>query len=222
MGIEMVRTGFTAAEHGFKFLNSFSFPNSVSLSSITRKNVLLDDLVIGLCGGMCFAALDYFRAHNPNNPLPTETQVDALPAKLRLYLLARQLDSLAGGGVIKVLTWTARSDASLAMSVAGWEIPKLRHQLSRVGPAVLALIRVREISKLMQNHQVVATGYDFNQDTKDMVVYLYDPNWPGEMPSLKMNLTKPSTGIALTQSTGEELRGFFVIGYGAKKPPKIT
>jgi len=73
-----------------------------------------------------------------------------------------------------------RKDDSLAMSVAGWEVPKLRQQLSQVGPAVLALIRVREISKLMWNHQVLATGYDFNQETKDMVVYLYEPNYPGK------------------------------------------
>ena len=222
MGIEMVRTGFTAAEHGFKFLNSFAFAESVSLNSISRQNVFLNDLVIGLCGGMCFAALDYFNAHIPDNPIPTETQVNAIPARLRQYLLGRQLDSLAHGGVLKVLSWTTRKDDSLAMSVAGWEVPKLRRQLSHVGPAVLALIRVRKISQLMWNHQVLATGYDFNEDTKDMVVYLYDPNWPRKMPTLKLNVAKPSTGIALTQSTGEDLRGFFVIGYGAKKPPKLN
>jgi len=54
----------------------------VSLSSITRQKVWLDDLVIGLCGGMCFAALDYFNAHNA---VPTEALVDAIPAKLRQY-----------------------------------------------------------------------------------------------------------------------------------------
>jgi hypothetical protein len=36
----------------------------------------------------------------------------------------------------------------------------------------------------------------------------YDPNHPGETPTLTMNLTKPSVGIALAQSTGEALRGF--------------
>jgi len=219
VGMEMVRTGFTATEHGFKFVNSFGFPDSVSLSAITRRPVVLDDLVVGLCGGMSFAALDYYKG---NKPIPTVDTVSTIPSRLLLYLLARQLDSLAQGTVIKVLAWTLRRDDSLAMSVAGWEAPKLRKQLSQVGPAVLALIRVGGVTQLMQNHQVVATGYDFDEETKQMVVYLYDPNYPGEMPFLEMNLTKPSTGIALKQSSGEALRGFFVLGYGRKTPPNVS
>jgi hypothetical protein len=219
MGMEMVRTGFTAAEHGFKFWNSFEFSASLSLKPITRRPVVLGKVVLGLCGGMCFAALDYFHAHKP---IPTVANVDDIPPELRNYLVDRQLDSLARGGVIKVLDWTAREDNSLALSVARWEAPKLRDQLDTVEPAVLALIRVGGITHLMDNHQVVATGYDFDDETNQMVVYLYDPNHPGETPTLAMNLAEPSAGIALAQSTDEPVRGFFVIGYGPQTPPNIT
>jgi hypothetical protein len=219
MTLHTVRTGFTAAEHGFKFLNSFEFSASLSLKPVTRRPVILGKLVLGLCGGMCFAALDYLHAHKP---IPTVANVDDIPPELLKYLVDRQLNSLARGGVIKVLNWTARTDNSLAVSVAGWEAPKLRKQLDAVEPAALALIRVGGIAHLMENHQVVATGYDYDDETKEMVVYLYDPNHPGETPTLTMNLTKPSTGIALAQSTDEPVRGFFVIGYGPQTPPNIT
>jgi hypothetical protein len=217
--MHMVRTGFTATERGFRFWNSFEFSASLSLKPITRRPVVLGSVVLGLCGGMCFAALDYF--HAPRD-IPSVGTVDDVPPELLKYLVDRQLDSLAHGGVIKVLDWTARADNSLALSVAGWEAPKLRKQLDTVEPAVLALIREGGITHLMENHQVVATGYDFNDGTNEMVVYLYDPNYPGETPTLTMNLTKPSAGIALAQSTGEPVRGFFVIGYGPMTPPNIT
>jgi hypothetical protein len=220
MTLHTVRTGFTAAEHGFKFWNSFEFSASLSLKPITRRPVDLGTVVLGLCGGMCFAALDYFHAHKP---IPAVADPKAIKTELRNYLVDRQLDSLARGAVVKVLDWTAREDSSLAVSVSGWEAPKLRKQLDdTVEPAVLALIRVGGVTHLMENHQVVATGYDFDDVTNEMVVYLYDPNWPGDTPKLRMTLTKPSAGIALVQSTDEPVRGFFVIGYGRQTPPNIT
>jgi hypothetical protein len=219
MTMRMVRTGFTAAEHGFKFLNYFEFSASLGLQPITRRPVVLGKVVLGLCGGMSFAALDYFHAHKP---VSTVANVDDIPPELRRYLVDRQFDSLARGGVIKVLDWAERADNSLALSVAGWEAPKLRQRLDTVEPAALALIRVGGITHLMENHQVVGTGYDFDDETNRMVVYLYDPNHPGETPTLTMNLTKPSAGIALAQSTDEPVRGFFLMGYAPQAPPDVA
>ena len=217
MTLYTVRTGFTAAEHGFKFENRFEFSASLSLKPISRSPVVLGKVVLGLCGGMCFAALDYFHAHKP---IPTVASPEAITTELRNYLVERQLDSLAHGSVLKVLKWThEREDNDLAVSVAGWEARKLR---DTVEPAVLALIRADSLSHVIDNHQVVATGYDFNDVTNEMVIFLYDPNWPGSTPTLKMDLTKPSAGIALAQSTTEPVRGFFVIGYGRQTPPNIT
>ena len=219
MGMHMVRTGFTAAEHGFKFINRFEFSASLSLKPVTRRPVLLGKVVLGLCGGMCFAALDYFHRHKP---IPAFADVDTIPARLRQYLVDRQLNSLAHGAVIKVLDWAGRKNNSLALSVAGWEAPKLRERLDTVEPVVLALIRAEGIAHVTDNHQVVATGYDYDDATKRMVVYLYDPNWPEEPHSLTMDLTKPSTGIALAQSTDEPVRGFFMMSYEKQEPPDLA
>jgi len=216
--METVRTGFSAAVQGFRFANSFSLSDAVIPRSLRRKPpfLALNDIVFGLCGGMCFAALDYF--HQPK-PIPGFTSVDELTLELLDYLGRRQWDSLRGGALAKVLTWTLRQDSSLARSVAGWEIPKLRRSLSDGTPSVLALIRVGGIAEVMNNHQVLATGYDFDPDTQQMTLRLYDPNYPGEEPTLTMNLAQPSQGIRLAESTGEALRGFFVIEYAHATPP---
>ena len=216
--METVRTGFSAAVHGFRFANSFSLSDAVIPRSLRRKPpfLALNDVVFGLCGGMCFAALDYF--HQPN-PIPGFTSVDELSLELLDYLWRRQWDGLRGGALAKVFTWTLRQDNSLARSVAGWEIPKLRRSLSDGAPSVLALIRVGGIAEVMNNHQVLATGYDFDAETQQMTLQLYDPNYPGEEPTLTMNLAQPSQGILLAESTGEALRGFFVIEYGRATPP---
>jgi hypothetical protein len=67
-------------------------------------------------------------------------------------------------------------------------------------------------------NKVTAVGYDFDADTKAMAIYLYDPNHPGEEPTLTLNLANPASGHNLSQSTGEPLRGFFVINYQPQAP----
>jgi hypothetical protein len=219
--MESVRTGFAAATHGFRFANSFSLTDTVVPRSLRRKApfLSLQDIVIGLCGGMCFAALDYF--YQPR-PIPGAASVDQLSLELVDYLWRRQWDSLRGGALAKVLTWTLRQDSSLARSIAGWEIPKLRTNLRDGAPCVLALIRVGGIAEVMGNHQVLATGYDFVPETQQMTLRLYDPNFPGEEPAVSMNLSQPPEGIRLAESTGETLRGFFVIDYARATPPLIV
>jgi len=110
-------------------------------------------------------------------------------------------------------------DNTVARTVNQWEIPKLRKQIDLSRPVVLALIRTKGITDPTKNHQVVAIGYDYEPTTKDMMVYLYDPNHPGEQPTLSMNLSKPSQGIGLSQSSGEPIRGFFFIDYEPQTPP---
>ena len=71
------------------------------------------------------------------------------------------------------------------------------------------------------NHQVLAVGYEEDIITKRTTLFLYDPNHPGQTPSITMDLSKPGTGIKIQQDTGESLRGFFVIDYERQDPPKF-
>jgi len=216
--MKTVNTRFNAAERGFRFVNSFTIPDTLRLTSLRRKSppVILEDVVYGLCGGMVFAALDYFQR---DKPIPTFEAVRDLTPELFQYLWARQRASLKYPVLKDVLAWTLRDDASLASSVAGHQVSKLWARLDAGEPAPLVLIRVGGISQLMQNHQVLATGYDYAAETERLAIRLYDPNYPGKTPTLTLNLASPRDGIKLAESTGDTLRGFFVIGYEPKTPP---
>lgn len=210
------KSAFLSREHGFKFVNSFPFPFSASFKLPLVGQVDLGEIIYGLCGGMCFAALDYFYA---GRKMPEYKGVDQINSRYLLYLWNRQLDSFGLLTVPTVLEWMLRDDMDVALRTARYEVPKLRRSLDQGKPVVLALIRSKIGSSATQNHQVLVTGYDFDEGTRQMVIHLYDPNHPGLSPTLTLNLTKPSQGIDIKQSTGEALRGFFVIRYKQESPP---
>ena len=204
-----VSTSFSSQIHGFRFTNRFE--NNFNYQFPLIGDVDLGSLVIGLCGGMCFAALDYFRA---GRPIPQQRNVPAAGSKLRKYLEGRQVHSLLPPrGVLKVLSWMVRSDRSIGGFTARTEFRMLRTRINRGDPAVLALIRADERGDATKNHQVVATAYDFNQSTRRLTIDLYDPNRPRQSPALELDLRIPGRGGWIRQSTGEPLRGFFVIDY---------
>ncbi len=211
----LVKTNFNSQTHGFHFVNSFEFSSEIDLPF--GKTIDLGDVVYGLCGGMCFSALDYFHA---GKLIPTITEVDDIDTKYKLYLWDRQLDSLRLPVVPKVIEWMLRNDNDVGRRTSRYEVPKLRRRLDKGTPAVLALIRVRVGESATQNHQVLATGYEFDQVTRHMTVHLYDPNHPGKKPRITMELARPSQGINPKQSTGEPLRGFFIIKYRRQRLPK--
>jgi hypothetical protein len=209
-------TAFSAPEHGFRFINRFelSFPSTIPLPIFGEVD--LKKIVYGLCGGMCFGALDYFYAQRP---VPSYYQPQELPFNYELYLWDRQIDSMLPLTIPAVIEWMIRSDQDVAARCTRFEVPKLRRSLDRGKPAVLALIRARHGERPTENHQVLATGYDFDDATKQLKIYLYEPNHPGLTPTLDLNLSRPSGGLQISQSTGEPLRGFFVVQYAAQEPP---
>ncbi len=212
-----VKSPFDPRINGFKFINYFQLPSSIGLniSFVHITSVSLPNLVYGLCGGMCFSALDYFYA---GKGIPGDGNIPASGSPIYNYLLSRQLTSLDHGTIEKVIFWMLSSDEDLAERMVGGEIPALRASLDGGSPAVLVLIRARGLTDPSHNHQVTAIGYDFDPASKAMTIYLYDPNHPGEEPSLTLNLANPATSLGLVQSTGEPLRGFFVNNYQAKVP----
>jgi murein DD-endopeptidase MepM/ murein hydrolase activator NlpD len=159
---------------------------------------------------MCFSALDYFYAQEQ---LPEVSRVDELDTKLFTYLVDRQVDSLSIPVLLRVIRWMVSDDRYIGLRMTRYELPKLRRRLDKGDPSVLALIRVKGLGDPTQNHQVLATGYEYDPQTRRMLVDLYDPNHPGKEPTLTMDLNRPSAGIRISQSTGESLRGFFLINY---------
>lgn len=207
------KTSFNNLNNGFRFINRFELPNvlDVRLSFLKLKNI-----VYGLCGGMSFAAIDYFKL---GRPIPEFNEPEEINVKLFHFLWNRQLDSLGGGTMRKLVTYMLRSDTSLGKAVVTEEVPRLRTIIDQGTPAVLALVRVKGLKDPTHNHQVLATGYEYEPETQQMTLTLYDPNHPRLEPKITFSMADPSKGINITQSTREPLRGFFVIDYWTEDPP---
>jgi hypothetical protein len=219
--MESVKTTFQPKLHGLPFVNYFEFPDffQLKLPLIPSSLTSLDNLVYGLCGGMCFAALDYFYAQiSP----PQYAKTQDIPWPYFLFFWQRQINSLNKPVVPKLIEWMLSDDITLAKKMNRWEITKIQNRLKTGEPAALLLVRVKGITDPTKNHQVLAIGYEYEPLTKDLKIFLYDPNYPGEQPELTMNLTNPSQGIALQHSKGDGLRGFFFVDYQKQKPPLIT
>ena len=207
------KTSFDITKNSFQFINRFELPKilDVRLSFLKLKNI-----VYGLCGGMSFAAIDYFKL---GRLVPEYNEPEEINVRLFYYLWNRQLDSLGGATMRKLVMCMLRSDPSLGKAVITEEVPKLRSLIDQGTPAVLALVRVKGLNDPTRNHQVLATGYEFDPDAQQMTLTLYDPNHPRMAPTITFNMQDPSKGIDIKQSTRESLRGFFVIDYTSETPP---
>jgi len=210
-----VRTPFVAEEHGFRFVNRFDFSFRFRLPF--TGPVDLGHVVYGLCGGMCFAALDYFHA---GRTILNHTRREDLSPRYLRYLWDRQLDSLNLPVIPRVMEWMLLEDAVIGELTAYREIPRVCGRLHQGLPTVVALIRVQGLEGPTKNHQVLATGYDLDVAAQHFTLHVYDPNHPSQSPTLIFNLSQPWCGLHPTQSTGEPLRGFFVIAYAPSSPPQ--
>jgi murein DD-endopeptidase MepM/ murein hydrolase activator NlpD/uncharacterized protein YgiM (DUF1202 family) len=207
-------TSFLSQIHGFSFHNVFNLNLPVKFKLPFGGEINLNDVTLGLCGGMCFTALDYFLSGLPRPDFSNPNQIDK---KTLSYLCQRQIDSLKLPVVIKFLEWMLLEENTLAVRMARYEVPRIRKNLDNDQPVVLGLVRVRGLGNPTLNHQVIATGYEFNPTTKDLLLQIYDPNYPLKDVDIRINLAHPSSGINLTQSSGERLRGFFVLPYKVHK-----
>ena len=84
--------------------------------------------------------------------------------------------------------------------------------LDKGTPCPLGLIRVKtkDLSKLGENHQVLATGYDISNDM--LTLFIYDPNYP-DLDDVSISFRLAGESLQGTQSTGETLRAFFLISH---------
>ena len=208
-------TSFRPRTNGFRFANVFDFSFDFTLP--LAGSVDLGDLAFGLCGGMCFASLDYYHA---SRQIPQHAAPPQQGSELHSYLVQRQLESLSLPiGLLRVLEWMVLSDADVGRRTASKEFPKLRRQVDRGQPAVLALIRQGGASDPTKNHQVVAHAYKYSEATKRAEIRVYDPNHPDQEPFLTLDCPGAASGISARQSSGEPLRAFFVMDYRFHQPP---
>ncbi len=169
--------GFQPSRHGFAFVNSFSgSPLPIDLGS---KATNLPSS-FGLCGGMSFAAADYFLAHKAP-PLDTRPPTQGTP--LYTYLYKRQATSIGPMGAmgLKFIQWMRlpTTGAGSTHELTLQELPGIVAALSRHEPVVLGLVLVTaaETPEPWHNHQVLAYGLDESVAGRTDI-RIYDPNFP--------------------------------------------
>jgi hypothetical protein len=199
----------------------------------------------GLCGGMAFAALDYYTA---GIPIPTATvaptQASAAGTIMRNYLQRRQLDSLREnlGAVLAWMTvlnyipqwWSFKSGAPWLLDRSKEEWKTLKKNIDAGQPTPLALIGTTKDP--LENHQVLAYGYDEPDPGLGVdgtgIIYVYDMNCPGVEPTpdclggertIRLDLREKAL---LAQECCPSLqrgplRGFMCEKYSAVMPPIV-
>ena len=212
---------FDPAVHGFLFPNAFvdellTLPNGTTITTSGR------------CGGMSYAALDYFLSGRPvprwAADLYAPLRVPPDEHWLARYLQERQVQSFFTGSATKFVTWTLHSDDEtwVFKGVSRWtkeeEVPRVVASVDAGRPVVLGLVVARSLGKVGDNHQVVAYGYDVDRESGRTVLRVYDPNTPGR----EVLLESDGDQRDWTASNGRRWRGFFVQDYTPKAPRVLT
>jgi hypothetical protein len=201
--------------------------------------VVSDDY--GLCGGMAFASLDYYkmqwvvpRGNSPQDqPARTKPDGSYFPEgdTLRSYIWSRLVNSLQDN-VVTVLTWMAALNTPggggpgwlLAKSVA--EFTNLKGHIDSNEPWPIGLIGTT--NNPTHNHQVLAYGYEDNGDQTG-AIWVYDNNHPGEelrigvdfrgSQLLATSLYEGNPDPESAEAKRGPLRGFFCEIYSFHVPP---
>lgn len=177
----------------------------------------------GLCGGMSFAAADYFIAKKPP---PPDTKPPVEGTKLYKYLFARQGTSVGPMGAmgLKFIEWMrlpdAGPDGTRARTLT--EVPAMTAALKRGEPVVIGLVLVTaaESREPWNNHQVL--GYAVEETDRQTDIHIYDPNFPKrDDVVLRVRREGDDCSIAMVVSgrPDRRIRGMFRMSYAAATPP---
>ncbi|WP_121609810.1 MIR domain-containing protein [Mesobacillus foraminis] len=218
------RLDFNPAVHGFLFPNKFV--NAVA--NIPGHGQVK---TLGRCGGMAFAALDYFLKGIPVPKYSGSLFNGEVPPDghwLADYIYSRLMDSFLVPSSIKYVHWTVASDHSTWLGgkgVSRWtkeeEFPKLRSSIDSGRPVVLGMVDATNLAQIgSENHQVLAYGYEWHSKANIMKVFVYDNNTVGKEVVLSSEPGNPH--FDATNKTNDSWRGFFVVDYQQKNPPVFT
>ncbi len=228
-------TDFLPSINGFHFRNQFEAVPPLKLIGELKYG----DASKGMCGGMVYAALDYF---NAGLEIPQILNEDIslrygspLHGPIFEYIGKRLFGSFdLPVGVLNFIelmqpdfpdSQVRRGHLGLPPRSRAWrmvrqEWPTIKRKLDTGQPCPLGLVRVKttEIAQLGKNHQVLAYGYDLVGD--NLTLFIYDPNYPDKNDiTLKLNIGDPEHKTNVTYSDGEEVYCFFHTNYTFSLPP---
>jgi hypothetical protein len=223
---------FLASRDGFAFHNSWPSQPAVVFKTPFGK-VDVGNAKGGLCGGMVFAALDYWHA----GQLPS-TEQPAAGTPVYKFLVRRIVDSWhVPAGIAQYYQWMGLPDGDNEYSAFGRRVvveqglawrtirvqwPQIKKDLDRGVPCGLGLVTTasRKPKDLGLNHQVLAYGYETRPEL--VTVRVYDPN-SGQNDDISIGFdprspTKPTT-FEHNIGMGHPVRGFFKVAYSPAAPP---
>jgi hypothetical protein len=230
-----IRTGFLPSKHGLAYTNSWP-----SQPAVVRQTpfgaITLGNAARGLCGGMVFAALDYWHA----GVLPPERRPAAGTAAYT-HIVDRLVDSWhIPAGVAQYYQWMNLPDADTGFDVLGRHVlverglawrtitvqwRQVRTDLDHGTPVALGVVTVDSADPrdLGLNHQVLAYGYDL--DGSNVTLNVYDPNrGRRDDAAIRFDTRNPQRRTTFSHTLGlnRPLRGFFRTAYQAATPPPPT
>ena len=209
----MPSTPFQPDVHGFHFSNSFDNHRWIGPVHINPR---------GRCGGMSYAALDFFLTETA---IPDDTTPPPEGSGLSTYLSHRQDKSLSN---------TLDKWIELSVNPFGWRtsefwhwgiqdhsggrLEELKSQIDQGRPAVLGLFNAHNH---IRHHQVLAIGYEGGPG--DLAIRVYDPNYPHATKTLRPypHPTDPRYGYDddPTETPQKQWLTYFVdLRYGVVKP----
>lgn len=227
--------GYLPSTAGLRFGNSFA---SVPLRTFSFLGI---DIPIGrasngLCGGMCYAARDYFEAGSA----PPADLTPPVEGPLFDYLVDRLFDSfnlpLGPARYLRYMNPALRDGESffsllgLASRGRAWvmlrqEWPKIKAEIDvgRPTPIGLVTVKSRDPMQLGQNHVVLAYGYEAVGAV--LRIRVYDPNFEGDdAVAIALSTADPKKATEVTY-TGRIFGGdqriwcFFQTPYSRRTPP---
>jgi hypothetical protein len=227
-----VPTAFLPSRDAFAFTNSWPSQPGVVLA-LADRSIGIGDAARGLCGGMVFAALDYWHAG-----LPPPAARPSAGSPLYQFIVHRLIASWhIPAGVGRYYKWMNVPDADYRLVPAGRARPGLRRlsvrqqwpliraSIDAGQPAALGVVTVASPwpGLLGRNHQVLAYGYE--QAGSRVRVAVYDPNsGPDDGVAIAFDADgragRPaSAGFEHNLSIARPVRGFFLTDYSAAIPP---
>jgi hypothetical protein len=224
-------TGFIPSRDGFHFDNSFDPVHTITIQTPFGE-LGVGDASKGLCGGMVYSALDYFNARIGIPP----DQTPPSDGPLFNYLVERLIISfgIPTLGFMKYVELMNPNfpnfqpigkkvpliPISRAWCMVRQEWPAIKKNLDAGHACPLGLVEVisTDVTRLGENHQVLACGYDLVDD--NLTVFIYDPNFSDDdTVTLKLNISDPNQAVNVTYSKGNTIHCFFHTDYTFLMPP---
>jgi hypothetical protein len=223
---------FSPLTDGFAFTNTWPRAPAVSVPT-PFGSIGIGNAAAGLCGGMVFAALDYWQARKPP---PVSRPAPGTP--LYQFIVRRLIDSWhAPAGVAEYYQWMNLPDGDYSLTILGrtvvsqrglsWRTieqqwPQVAASLDAGVPVPLGLVTVASANpgQLGHNHQVLACGYKLAGPV--VTVGVYDPNSGQDNGAfIQFDTSAPAAATTFRHNIniGWPVRGFFTIAYSPVTPP---